>query len=446
MNIIGANSDEAYKKSRASLLPPIRNVLTDAWIETTARRLGKCRRKCKFDTVVTLLSCILQHTVGLSVRNIEDSLALSAAELASHFRADGADFCRARLALPLALFRETLRFLGLSIQTSTGQLWHGLTVYFVDGTTVPVFNSKQNRATFGGSSNQNGASRLPIARVVLLVSAGAIVDLVCGPYAASELRLFAALLRRLAPNSLVVGDTLYNTYYNFAAARARGAHLLCKSRADRKGKVVEVLGKRDRVHEWDRPRRAQSVFSSAWETLPKTQRVREITSTVRIPYRREYVLTLTTTMLDPIQYPAEEIVALYLARWNIELDLRTLKALHGWNRLNCKTPQSVYREVFSGALAFNAVRLVMAQSGERIRTLSHARACCALIETAWRMAEAPTWRLPELYRRMLVVIARANLDTPDRPSEPRRLAYNLRRFPFLKSSRAEWRKAHALVS
>jgi hypothetical protein len=446
MNIIGPNSDETHKKTRASLLPPIRNVLTDQWIEATARRLGKYRRKCRFDTVVTLLSCILQHTLGLSVRNIEDSLALSAVELAPHFRADGADFCRARLALPLALFRETLRFLGLNIQSSNGQLWRGLTVYFVDGTTLPVFNSKQNRAAFGASSNQNGASRLPIARVVMLVSAGAIIDLVCGPYAASELRLFAPLLRNLAPNSLVVGDMLYNTYYNFASARARGSHMLCKSRMDRKGKVVEVLGKRDAVREWERPRRAQSVFSAGWVTLPKTLPVREIAYTVRLPYRHEYVLTLTTTLLDPNQYPVEEVVALYLSRWNIELDFRTLKGIHGWNRLHCKTPQSVYREVFSGALAFNAVRLMMAKSGERIRTLSHERACCTLIETAWRMADAPAVRLPELYRRALAVIARAILETSDRPPEPRLLAYNLRRFPFLKLTRANWRKAHALSS
>lgn len=446
MSIIGSNSDGTYKKIRESLLLPIRHVLTNERIEAEVRRVGQCRRKCKFDSVVTFLSCILQHIHDLSTRNIEDSLDLAAGDVSRDSKSDGADFCRARLALPLHLFRSTLRFLSQEIQRPTGALWRGLTVYYADGTTVPVFNSEKNRKTFGTSSNQNGASRLPIARMVLLVSAGAIVDLVCGPYHASELRLFWPLLRQLAPHSLVVLDTLYNTYHNLASALARGSHLLCKGRSKRKANVIKIQGPGDELHQWTKSRREPTAFSTLWELLPETMTVRVITYTVRRKGYRDYVLTLTTTLLDPVRYPVEELVALYLSRWNIELDLRALKSVHGLARLKCKTPQGIYREVFSAALAFNAVRLMMAQSGQPVRSLSHSRTCCILIETAWRMSAAQTQHLLEIHRTALAVIAKVILDTPDRPPQPRLLAYNSRRFDFLKSTRAQWRKDYGLAS
>lgn len=446
MDIIDSNRDGIYRKIRESLLMPIRSVLTDARIEAAVRVTSRCRRRCRFDSVVTLLSCIVQHTQTLSTRNVENSLGLSGGELSCNSKTDGADFCRARLAFPLAAFRAILRFLGQETQRTTGTSWRGLTAYHVDGTTMPMFNSKKNRAAFGGSSNQNGESRMPIARLVLLVSAGAIADLVCGPYAASELRLFYSLLRQLPAESVVVADTLYNSFFNLASARARGSHMLCKSRSQRHANVIGILGPGDALHGWTKPRREHTLFPSAWEALPSMLTVRVITHTVRRKGYRDYVLTLTTTLLDPVRYPAEELVALYLSRWNIELDFRALKANHGWSRLKCKTPQSVHREIFSGALAFNAVRLMMSQSGQPIRNLSHSGARQTLIETAWCMSNAQTKSLPTILNCALAIIANQILDKQKRPPEPRLLAYNLKRYEYLKTTRAQWRKDNGVAS
>ena len=446
MDIIGSNRREVDQKIRESLLMPIRGVLTDERIEAAFCQTSRCRRRCKFDSVVTLLSCILQHLRAVSTRSIENSLNLLGGDRTHNSNADGADFCRARLAIPLAVFRKILRFLGQEIQRPDAALWRGLTVYYADGTTLPMFNSKKNRAAFGGSCNQNGESRMPIARLVMLVSAGAIVDLVCGPYASGELRLFWPLLRQLPADSLVVGDTLYNSFFNMASAQARASHMLCKSRAQRHANVIGILGPGDHLHGWTKPRREHTLFASVWASLPSTLTVRVITHTVRRKGYRDYVLTLTTTLLDPVRYPAEELVTLYLSRWNIELDLRALKANHGWARLKCKTPQSVHREIFSGALAFNAVRLMMSQSGQPIRKLSHSGARCILLKTAWRMSAAKTELLPTLLNCALVIIANQILDKQERPPQPRLLAYNLRRYGFLKTTRAQWSKENGVAS
>ena len=41
--------------------------------------------------------------------------------------------------------------------------------------------------------------------------------------------------------------------------------------------------------------------------------------------RRTKCITVVTTLVDPKEYPAEEIAELYGARWNVELDIRHIK-------------------------------------------------------------------------------------------------------------------------
>lgn len=61
---------------------------------------------------------------------------------------------------------------------------------------------------------------------------------------------------------------------------------------------------------------------------------------VRHPHRgfRTRELVVVTTLLDPVAYPARDVGQLYRARWNIELDLRSLKVTLGVGVLRCKSP------------------------------------------------------------------------------------------------------------
>src|SRR5205823_10664592 len=53
---------------------------------------------------------------------------------------------------------------------------------------------------------------------------------------------------------------------------------------------------------------------------------------------------------------------LYRARWNAELDLRSLKQTLQMDVLRCKTPESVRKELWTHILAYNLIRTVMAQA------------------------------------------------------------------------------------
>ena len=64
-------------------------------------------------------------------------------------------------------------------------------------------------------------------------------------------------------------------------------------------------------------------------------------------------IVVVTTLLDPGQASKEELASLYRARWNNELDLRSIKVTLQMDRLRCKTPELVRKEIWTHALAYN---------------------------------------------------------------------------------------------
>jgi hypothetical protein len=72
-----------------------------------------------------------------------------------------------------------------------------------------------------------------------------------------------------------------------------------------------------------------------------------------------------TTLLGPEQATKEDLAELYRARWNAELDLRSIKSAMQMRELRCKAPESVRKEVWAHVLAYNLIRTVMAQATAR---------------------------------------------------------------------------------
>src|SRR5262245_62988464 len=67
----------------------------------------------------------------------------------------------------------------------------------------------------------------------------------------------------------------------------------------------------------------------------------------------------------PARRSAEELASLYRARWNNELDLRSIKVTLQMDMLRCKTPELVRKEIWAHVLAYNLIRTVMAQAAAR---------------------------------------------------------------------------------
>ena len=77
------------------------------------------------------------------------------------------------------------------------------------------------------------------------------------------------------------------------------------------------------------------------------------------------VLIVATTLLDPSAFTRDDLAGLYRARWNAELDLRSLKQTLQMDVLRCKAPESVRKELWAHILAYNLIRTVMAQAATK---------------------------------------------------------------------------------
>ena len=90
-----------------------------------------------------------------------------------------------------------------------------------------------------------------------------------------------------------------------------------------------------------------------YESAPDTITIRELAVGGK---------TLVTTMTCPDTTPKSVLKNLYKHRWQVELDIRNIKTTLGMETLSCKTPEMGEKEMWVYLLAYNLIRLVMAQS------------------------------------------------------------------------------------
>jgi hypothetical protein len=98
--------------------------------------------------------------------------------------------------------------------------------------------------------------------------------------------------------------------------------------------------------------------------------------------------TLLTSLLDAARYPADELVALYHERWEIELGYDELKThlLDRQEAIRSRTPEGVRQEIWGIALAYNLVRVERERAADEAgvppNRISFVNAL-ALIRNAW---------------------------------------------------------------
>lgn len=154
---------------------------------------------------------------------------------------------------------------------------------------------------------------------------------------------------------------------NIFEATDRGVHIVTRinkalRKADfRKGKS---LGKDDHIVRWPKPH-IRDVGRQAQRAMPRYVTVREVRIQVEQAGFRSKEIIIVTTLLDPTEFSKQDLAELYRARWNQELDLRSIKVTMQMDFLRCKTPELVRKEAWTHLLAYNLIRTVMAQAADK---------------------------------------------------------------------------------
>jgi len=444
MNVIDHIPERLCGKIAARALPVVQHFLSKAFVETVCREAKYGWRERCWPPLLTLLACVHKQLADLSARQVEDWAAglggLNAdGTLAATVR-DGHAFCMARARLPLEIFACAMAHLGALASNAGAWVWRGMRVSIVDGTTLRAPHTRKNIDAFGQSDNGRKKSHFPLVRMVARVCAGAaaVLDVALGNYAASEMQMVRVLMERLEAGALLVMDAGFSSYMLLWLARQRGCHVLARHHQTRRGELVKKLGDGDELHRWKKPKAPRVAWADLLPGASESLSVRVITHTVVRKGYRDLELKLCTTLLDPELYPAEELVVMYMQRWNIEVDLRTLKSEYGLARLSGKSEKTAMREIYSTLIAYNAVQLLMAVSGTPVRNLSAARARELVGEFCARMAGAPTRELPNLIRLLLALIGTAKIKRQDRPPQPRNIVQRQSSFHELTITRQQW--------
>ena len=94
--------------------------------------------------------------------------------------------------------------------------------------------------------------------------------------------------------------------------------------------------------------------------LPDSITVREVRFRVEQPGFRTRFIVVVTTLLAPARTTKEDLATLYRARWNNEVEIRSIKTTMQMDVLRGKTPEMVRKGIWAHLLAYNLLRTVMA--------------------------------------------------------------------------------------
>jgi hypothetical protein len=178
--------------------------------------------------------------------------------------------------------------------------------------------------------------------------------------------------------------------------------------------------------------------------VPNDLKVRELRFKVQQPGFRVDELVLVTTMLGAEEYTKEELADLFLQRWNIELDLRSIKDVMQMDVLRCMSPEMVKQEIWIYLLAYNLIRGVMAKAAEahdlRPRDLSFKGALQTMTAFQDTLRRARPNERDHLLTEMLNAIAHHRVGDRSGRVEPRANKRRPKPQKFLMEPRREARK------
>lgn len=351
-------------------------------------------------------------------------------------------YCEARDRLPQEMARELSRQTAalLNAHTPEGWLWCGRPVKLVDGTTILMPDTAENQAQFPQHGQQESGAGFPIARLVGVISLanGALLDVAMGPYkgkGTGEYGLFRELLQCFVKGDVMVADSYYCSYFLIAALLKLGVDFVFEQHGARNTdfRTGEKLGSCDHVVKWSKPKvRPAWMTMQEYESYPQELTVRETKVRKKV---------LVTSFIKPRAVSKRDLGKLFLQRWNAELDLRNIKETLGMGRLKCKKPAMCEKELGVYMLAYNLIRLLMAeaavQAGVLPRQLSFKHTVQVWIAWSQRqfLSDAPQ-DTAALFRLI------AHVRVGNRPGriEPRAVKQRPKPFPRLHTTRRRARR------
>ena len=353
------------RQAKATQAVEFFNVLTSPELLDATEAMLPAHRERLYPPTVALSMFMRQvlESDGSCQKAVNGWAAQRAADGLSPCSVRTGGYCRARQRLPVEMVSTLTCETGrqLSEKALTQWLWRGRSVKLVDGTGISMPDTPENQARYPQPSTQAPGVGFPLARLVMVIclATGAALDAAIGPHngkGTGELGLVRSLLNGFSPGDVMLADALYCNYFLIATLMVAGVDVLFEQNGSRitDFRRGQSLGTREHLVCWPKPAaRPEWMTPEQYAHFPDQLTVREVKVAHQI---------LVTTLLDHRKVSKDELSALYARRWNVELDLRNLKTTTGMDVLSCQTPQMNEKQLWVHLLAYNVIRLLMAQA------------------------------------------------------------------------------------
>lgn len=413
------------------------------WIQEEA---GAYRERI-YDPLQTLL-LFIEQVLGAD-QSCQDAVARGLSQRValgqSPCSLNNGPYCKARARLALNLVERLGREVGERLRAAQPEVWRwrGREIKLIDGTTVSMPDTVANQAEFPQSRTQKPGLGFPLARLVAIISlsCGAVLEWATGPCAGKrtgETAMLWQLAHRLRPGDVVIADRYFSGYFLLAWLAQQGVDVVVRQHQLRHTDFCRgrQLGAKDHVVAWARPQRPPWMDEATYATMPESLVLREA---------QVGGLILVTTLTDAGQVSKQELLVLYHARWQIELDLRSIKTVMQMDVLRCKSPAMVKKEIAVHLLAYNLVRAVMAEAAFLGHVLPRQLSFKATLQLIRAFEEnlrhAPHAR--QFLRRAYLLAGIARLRLPHRPGrvEPRVVKRRTQQHPLMTQPRLTLRAA-----
>ena len=437
---------------------PFRELLDGKKIATALEAFGISFRDRIYNPYVTLCAFLSQITTS-NDSSCEDAVSRVRADRVARGQqpcsTDTSSYCKARGRIPEEVISQLARETGQDLhrQAQPGWLFKGRHTHIVDGSTVTMADTDENQEEYPQSSGQKKGLGFPILRFVIVLSlaVGTVLECAisaCKGKSTGEQSLFRKMWDVFQPGDIILADRLYDAYRDIVLLKQRGVDSVFGKKQSRKCdfRLGRRLGPNDHIVVWTKPKYDSSRYGSKdeWESLPDSIEMREVRLTIRRPGYRTRQIVIVTTLLDAEEYSSSDLTDLFSQRWHCELDLRSIKRALGMHHLRCKTPEMVRKELWMHLLAYNLIRVRMAQAAAvhnvLPRTLSFTAAKNHIANYAQHLRNASGDKYRTIESDMLLAIASCQVGKRPGRKEPRAVKKRQQKYSSLTKPRTQARK------
>jgi putative transposase len=167
------------------------------------------------------------------------------------------------------------------------------------------------------------------------------------------------------------------------------------------------VGFEDHVVSWVKPARPEWMDEETYAQWAGEMPVRELRFRVDQRGYRVNEIVLVTTLLDAELYTKEELADLFLKRWNVELDLRSIKDVMKIDVLRCESPEMVEKEIWMHLLAYNLIRGVIVEAARAHAKKPRQVSFKGALQTMTAFQEVLRKAKPEERQRLFAVMLKA---------------------------------------